>query len=212
MIIPNLTPDNSALLVIDVINSCAHREFEDPIRNIYYNKIRQMVPVLSTFITSYKQLGSRVILTTTVPWQESYLPENINELYRNNEEARYWSQDTSGRAEDFYQIPTEGAIVFVKNSYDAFANEDLVRALEDMNICYVIVAGVFGDGCVMASLCGGFSKGYRLIIARDLIETTDDDNRQMLQRQLKQRTWPLMFGTTIESQQILAAVSQGLNK
>jgi len=211
MIIPNITSENSVLLVIDVINSCALSEFEDPIRNIHYNKIRKMVPALSNFITSYKQLGGKVILTTTVPWQESYLPGNINELYRNNEDARYWSKDSSGCAEHFYQIPTDCAIVFVKNSYDAFTNEDLVNSLEDMHIRYVIVAGVFGDGCVMASICGGFSKGYRLIIAKDLIETTDDDNRQMLLKQLKQRTWPLMYGTTVESKQILNTISLRLN-
>jgi nicotinamidase-related amidase len=209
MIFPGLTLDNSALLVIDVINSCAQREFEDPLRNIHFNKIRRMIPPLSNFITSYKGLGGRIILTTTVPWQESYLPENINELYRNNEVARYWSQDTSGHAERFYQIPTEGALIFAKNSYDAFTNEDLVHALENMHIRYIIVAGIFGDGCVMASICGGFSKGYHLIIAKDLIETTDDDDRQMLQQQLKERTWPLMYGATIESQQILAAFQQG---
>ena len=74
-----------------------------------------------------------------------------------------------------------------------------------MHVRYIIMAGIFGDGCVMASICGGFSKGYHLIIAKELIETTDDDDRQMLQGQLKQRTWPLMYGPTIESQQILAA-------
>ena len=67
----------------------------------------------------------------------------------------------------------------------------------------MIVAGIFGDGCVMASICGGFSKGYELIIAKDLIETTDDDTRQSIQQHLKQRVWPLMYGTTIESQRIL---------
>ena len=168
-----------------------------------------MIPALSNFITSYKHLGGRIILTTTVPWQESHLPENINELYRNNEVARYWLQDITGRAERFYQIPTEGALIFAKNSYDAFTNEDLIDALENMHVRYIIVAGVFGDGCVMASICGGFSKGYHLIIAKDLIETTDDEGRQMLQQQLKQRTWLLMYGTTTESQQILAAFQQG---
>ena len=205
MIIHNLTADNSALLVIDVINSCAHPECEDPARNIRYNKIRRMIPALSTFIFSYKQLGGIVLLTNTVPWQEAYLPENINELYRNSEEARYWSQDTTGYAERFYQIPTDGALIFEKNSYDAFTNEANVHTLEEYRIQYIIVAGIFRDGCVMASICGGFSKGYQLIIAKDLIETTDDESRQMLQQYLKQRTWPLMYGATVESQQILAA-------
>jgi len=208
MIIPSLTPDNSALLVIDVINSCAHSEFEDPARNVHYKKIRSMVPALSVFITSYRQFGGKVILTTTVPWQEPYLPDNINEPYRNDEKARYWSQDTSGRAEAFYEIPTDGALIITKNSYDAFANEALIDALEDSHIRYVIVAGIFGDGCVMASICGGFSRGYHLIIAKDLIETTDDDGRQLLQQQLKNTTWPLMYGTTIESQRILSALAK----
>jgi nicotinamidase-related amidase len=207
MIIPTLTPQDSVLLVIDVINSCAAREYEDPSRHIHFSRIRQMVPNLSNFMLSWQALGGQVILTTTVPWQEASLPENINALYRNNPQARYWSKDTSGQAERFYQIPTQAAMVFAKDTYDAFTNAALLRALEEMQSRYIVVAGVFGDGCVMASICGGFSKGYNLVIARDLIETTDDPDRQALQQHLKQTTWPLMYGTTIDSGQILAALS-----
>ena len=206
MIPHSATLDNSVLLVIDAINSCAHRAYEDPERGIHYNKIRQMIPSLSSFITSFKQLGGRVILITTVPWQEQYLPDNINELYRNNPEARYWSRDTDGHAEQFYRIPADGVMVFAKNSYDAFTNEDFVNALEEMHVRTIIVTGVFGDGCVLATICGGFSRGYHFIIARDLIETTDDEERQAFQRYLKQRTWPLMYGTTVESHHILEAL------
>ena len=207
MIPHSVTLDNSVLLVIDAINSCAHRAYEDPERGICYSKIRQMIPSLSSFITSFKQLGGRVILITTLPWQEQYLPDNINELYRNNPEARYWSRDTDGHAEQFYRIPADGAMVFAKNSYDAFTNEDFVNALEEMRVRYIIVTGVFGDGCVLATICGGFSRGYHFIIAKDLIETTDDKERQEFQRYLKQRTWPLMYGTTVESCHILTAFS-----
>ena len=206
MNLPNVTVGNSALLVIDVINSCADPRYEDPARDICFGRIRQMVPILSTFMQDYKKLGGRIVLTTTVPWQESRLPENINELYRNDPQARYWSSDASGEAERFYRIPTEGARIVAKNTYDAFASPELIQALGETGTRYVIVAGIFGDGCVMASICGGFSKGYHLVIAKDLIETTDDLARQSLQRSLKQRTWPLMYGPTIESRQILAAL------
>jgi len=208
MIPRNATLDNTVLLVVDVINSCAHEDYEDQERDIHYGKIRRMVPVLSSFITSYRQIGGTVILVTTVPWQERYLPDNINELYRDNEQARYWSADTTGRAEQFYQIPTDGAMAFVKNSYDAFTCDELVRALEEMHVRYIVVTGTFGDGCVLATICGGFSKGYHFIVAKDLIETTDDEDRQVMQRHLKERMWPLMYGTTIESQHILSAFSQ----
>lgn len=200
--------DNTVLLVIDVIRSCAHEQYEDPQRGIRYTKIRQMIPSLAAFITSFQRLGGRIILTTTVPWQERYLPDNINELYRHDPQARYWSAGTEGDAEQFYGIPTDGAAVFAKNSYDAFTNEDFVQALEEMAVRYIIVTGVFGDGCVLATICGGFSRGYRFIIAKDLIETTDDEERQALQQHLKGRLWPLMYGTTVEAEHILAAFSE----
>jgi len=200
--------DNTVLLVIDVIRSCAHEQYEDPQRDIRYTKIRQMIPSLAAFMTSFQRLGGRVILTTTVPWQERYLPDNINELYRHDPQARYWSGDTQGDAEQFCGIPTDGAAVFAKSSYDAFTNEDLVQALEQMAARYIIVTGVFGDGCVLATICGGFSRGYRFIIAKDLIETTDDAERQALQRHLKGRLWPLMYGTTVEAEHILAALAE----
>jgi nicotinamidase-related amidase len=208
MTLSRLTIANSSLLVVDVINSCAHPDYEDAERGIHFSKIRAMVPALSEFIDTYRRLGGRVILTTTVPWREPFLAENINDLYRESEEARYWSQDTSGRAELFYGIPSEGALVFAKNTYDAFAGDELVGALEELGARHVIVAGIFGDGCVLATICGGFSKGYRFVIAEDLIETTDDEQRQVLQRLLKQRTWPLMYGATVGSREILTVLER----
>jgi nicotinamidase-related amidase len=208
MIPDSATLQNSALLVVDVNNFCAAEDYEDPQRHIHYGRIRRMVPSLASFITAYRRLGGTVLLVTSVPWQERYLPDNINELYRNDEMARYWSEDTSGRAEEFYGIPTEGALIFTKPSYDAFTCPDLVDALDERGIRYLIVAGLFSDGCVLATICGGFSRGYHFIIAKDLIETTDDEDRQAMQKRLKERLWPLMYGPTLGSHAILAAFSE----
>lgn len=197
---------NSALIVIDVINSCAHPDYEDAERYIHFKKIREMVPRLAEFMAGYRSLGGRVILTTTVPWREPFLPENINRLYRQSEQARYWSEDESGRAEQLYGIESDGATVIVKDSYDAFACEELLHTLGQLDAPTLIVAGIFADGCVEASICGGFSRGFNLVIASDLIETTDDAQRQQLQELLKQRTWPLMYGPTLPSSEILAAL------
>ena len=208
MIPTSATLKNSALLVVDVINSCAAEEYEDQARDIHYGRIRRMVPLLSSFIAAYRRLGGTVMLVTSVPWQERYLPDNINELYRNDETARYWSEDTSGRGEQFYHIPTEGALIFTKPSYDAFTCQALVDTLSQRGIRYLIVAGLFGDGCVLATICSGFSRGYHFIIAKDLIETTDDEDRQAIQKHLRERVWPLMYGPTLESRAILAAFSK----
>ena len=69
-------------------------------------------------------------------------------------------------------------------------------------------AGLFSDGCVLATICGGFSRGYHFIMAKDLIETTDDEDRQAMQKHLKERLRPLMYGPTLESRAILAAFSK----
>jgi nicotinamidase-related amidase len=207
MIPSSATLQNSALLVVDVNNFCAAEDYEDPQRHIHYGRIRRMVPSLASFITAYRRLGGTVVLVTSVPWQERYLPDNINELYRNDEMARYWSEDTSGRAEEFYGIPTEGALIFTKPSYDAFTCPELVDALDERGIRYLIVAGLFDDGCVLSTICGGFSRGYHFIIAKDLIETTDDEDRQAMQKRMKERLWPLMYGPTLESRAILATFS-----
>ncbi len=89
MIPSHATLNNSALLVVDVINSCAAEEYEDGERDIHYARIRRMVPSLASFIADYRRLGGTVMLVTSVPWQERYLPDNINELYRHDETARY---------------------------------------------------------------------------------------------------------------------------
>jgi nicotinamidase-related amidase len=207
LIPPNASIDNTVLLVIDVINACAHQKYEDPQRRIHYTRIRSMVPSLSSFIATFQELGGEVILTTTVPWREEHLPSNINELYRVYPRAEYWSREGDVDAEQFYGLPSDGVRVVVKNSYDAFTSEALVKALEEMRAEYIIVAGVFGDGCVLATICGGFSKGYHLIIASDLIETTDDEERQALQQHLKRRMWPLMYGPTVGSSHILSTLA-----
>jgi len=59
---------------------------------------------------------------------------------------------------------------------------------------------------VHATIQGGFSAGFSFIILKDLIETTDLRVRQELQGLLKQYTWPVMFGKTIDSKDFFGLV------
>ena len=144
---PHPNRDNTALIVIDPINSCAHEKCEHPQRNIRFSKIRSMLSRLNSFIDKYREeIGGLVVVTTTVPWKKEFLPDNLNELY-SDPNANYYSQDHSGFDEQFYGIyPLKDDLIITKNTYDAFADDKLLEELHKRNIQYIVVTGVFSDG------------------------------------------------------------------
>jgi nicotinamidase-related amidase len=196
----------TALLVVDVINFCCHQECEKSLLHISFGKIRKMVPKLKDFIAEYKKKGGTVIFINCAPWTEKFLPDNIIQLYK-DPHCSYYSEDKTGFSERFYGItPEKDDVVFTKNTYDAFTNPKLEKFLKKHKIKSVLIAGVFGDGCVHSTIQGGFSAGYNLVILKDLIETTDVPIRQKLQDLLKDYTWPTMFGKIIDSREISTVI------
>ncbi|MBW3011095.1 cysteine hydrolase, partial [Candidatus Woesearchaeota archaeon] len=125
-----VTSKNSALLVIDVINSCCHPKCEIKKWNISFNKIRKMVPKLVQFIDKYKKkTKGPVIYINCTKWDKKHLADNINELYK-DPKCRYYSKDKSGFREKFYGVkPEKDDLIFTKNHYDAFTNLKFVNYL-----------------------------------------------------------------------------------
>lgn len=190
---------DTVLLVVDVINSCCLPDFEIPKWNITFNKIRKMVPKLEKFISKYKSKGGKVIYIKTIPWIEKNLADNINELYK-MPRCKYYVNDPKEISDKFYILkPDKTDFIVTKNTYDAFTSKELTKILQKLNKKYLLISGIFGDGCVNATIDGAFSKGHNLIILKDLIETTDVEIRQNLQELLKKYTWPVMYGKTINS-------------
>jgi len=197
--------NNTALVVIDIVNGCCVGE--------EFKRIRDMVPKLKEFVKDYREIAKTpIIFINITPWTKKHLTDNINELYT-DPQACYYSEDKSGFEEEFYSVvPEKGDLVFTKNHYDAFVNPDFKKYLKENQIHYLIIAGIFGDGCVLATICGGFSRGYNFVILKDLIETTDASNRQALQKILKKYTWPIMYGKTITSKEFLKFWKELLKK
>lgn len=203
-----MTKENTALLVIDPVNSCAHKNCETPKLGIHFTKIRTMLPKLDQFIKDYrKQVGGLVVMTTITPWDKEHLPDNINLLYE-DPSATYYSDDTTGFDEQFHTVEVEESdIIIAKNTYDAFTSQELTNQFTQKGIKHVIVTGIFTDGCVLASVVGGFSRGYNFVILQDLVETTDDPIRQELQDRLLKYTFPVMYGRTISAAGFLSEIN-----
>jgi nicotinamidase-related amidase len=200
----NMTKDNTALLIVDVVNSCAHEKCEIPEWKVTFEKVRQMVPKLATFISDFRQtFTGPVIFGRTRPWQKEYLAHNINELYEDDKYA-YYTPDRSGFAEEFYVIkPQPGDIITDKDTNDALTDPHLLAQLQEQKIRYIAVTGAFTDGCVLATVIGGFTKGYSMVVLKDLVETTDSSQRQRIQEDLLTYTFPYMFARVISSDELL---------
>lgn len=201
---PGMNRANTAVMVIDPVNSCAHENCETPEWNIHFSKIRKMLPKLRDFISQYRgKVGGPIIFTKITPWNKEHLPDNMNELYT-DPQAYYYSEDTTGFDEQFHTVfPVETDKIFEKNTYDAFTNEELIEYLKARGIRYIVMTGIFTDGCVLASIVSGFAKGFNFVILSDLVETTDDEDRQAIQRLLIKSTFPRMYGKTLDSQSFL---------
>jgi nicotinamidase-related amidase len=197
-------PSQTALLVIDIVNSCCHEKCEEPDDGITFNKIREMVDErLLDFVDKYrKEINQNVIIMGLKPWTREYLPQNIIRLYDENPMASYFGEE-GFEEEQYHLLPVGTDFVVKKNTYDCFASSELIDYLEQRGITDLVICGVFTDGCVLSSIISGFSKGYNFIIPRDLVETTDLLARQELQRLLLDYTFPMQYGRVVDSSAIV---------
>ena len=203
---PGMTLANTRLIVIDVINSCAHQQCEIPDWKIRFRAIREMVPSLADTIHEFRNKGGRVVFIRTTPWRQEFLTANLNELYT-DPSACYYSADTSGFSEEFYLVaPEPEDLVITKNQYDAFAESSVSELLRQEGVRYLAITGIFADGCVHATINGAFSNGFNLVVLKDLVETTDVPVRQEMKKLLIDYTWPVMYGKTVGSSVFLAQI------
>ncbi|MFH0846051.1 MAG: isochorismatase family cysteine hydrolase [Patescibacteria group bacterium] len=195
---------NTALIVIDIVNSCSHEKCETPEWDITFSKIREMIPRLNNFIGNFRtKVGGEVIFVNITPWNEENLRENIKELYT-DPWARYYSDDTTGFDEEFNGIkPEKDDLIITKNTYDAFSETELEKKLKEKGIQYLVVAGIFTEGCVLSTITVGFSKGFNFVMLRDLIETVDSEERQRISTDIKNRIFPSLYGKSITSEEFL---------
>lgn len=194
---------NTALIVIDAVNGCCHKNCEEPEIGITFSKIRKMIPQLNDFIEEFRaKSGGMVVFTNITPWTKEYLPENIQELYEDPTVAYY--SDGSKFEEEFYLVkPKVEDTVITKNNYDTFSNPEFDKILKKNGIRYLVITGVFTDGCVLATISGGFSQGYNFVVLKDLVETTDVKTRQELCKYLIDYTFPSLYGKTITSKEFV---------
>lgn len=185
------------MVVIDVVKGCCDIRYERPEWGLHFSKTREMIPKLNTFTEKHRENGGQVIWIKPTPWTKENLPKNINKLYSENPMACFYVEDN---IEEYNEFPEELIVdpedhVLEKNNYSAFVNPKLQDLIDES----CLIAGIYADGCVNATIIEGWSKGYFTYIISDLVESMDAKVKQDQKKHLLSHMWPMMYGHIIES-------------
>ena len=189
-----------ALLVIDYTENWCLERYERPQWGCTFSAVRAMAPRLSSLVDIYRRSGSgEVIWIVCCPWIKGRVHPNIERLYDLNPDVQFYN-DGSG-ARNFFEVgPTSKELILEKNLYSAFSGTQgrLDAYLKDRLIEKLFISGVYSTGCVNATICEAFHRGYQLSIIRDCVETFDRAESQEYQKALFQ-DWQYMYGELITS-------------
>jgi nicotinamidase-related amidase len=70
-------------------------------------------------------------------------------------------------------LPLPGESIVEKHFGDSFEDTNLDQVLADLNVRRLVVCGMQSDGCILATLFGGFVRGYDMTLVGDAHTTND---------------------------------------
>ena len=199
---------NTCLLVIDYTESCCLAKYERPQWGCTMSAVREMAERLDVLVSLFRDTGlGSVVWIVPCPWVPGEVHPNIEALYAENTEAEFYTDGTG--ASTFYKVsPLPGEPVFEKNLYSAFSGTAgrLDSYLVERSIAQLAICGVYSTGCVNATICEAFHRGYRLVMVRDCVDTFDGEQKQDYQRHLL-RDWEHMYGKVTNTADITNALA-----
>lgn len=83
--------------------------------------------------------------------------------------------------------PSRRELYFLKNSEDVFENINLVRYLKGTEAATIVIFGTMLEECVKNTVLGFLIRGYKTIVIRDAIRSTNPGNQEKTLRMLEQK-------------------------
>lgn len=181
-----VSPDNAALLVIDVQNDfCANGGAMD-VEGLDISGIQRMVPRLARVIDSARAAGMFCVFIKNVYSTKSnwYLSDAWLEQAQRRRAGSYIDRavcESDGWNGEFYGPihPEPEDPIIIKHRYCAFTNTDLETVLRTHGIRTVIATGVATNVCVETTVRSAFVRDYHVVIPSDCVATYSDDEHQL---------------------------------
>lgn len=92
--------------------------------------------------------------------------------------------------------PSKGDFRVLKRKYSTFQGTGLDQLLRDLKVDTVILTGVLTDICIQHTAADAFSKGYKIIIPQDCVETVDAKTQAEAIRYIKRAYRPEIVTST----------------
>jgi nicotinamidase-related amidase len=164
---------NCALLIIDIQNDFTSRDGKYPID---ISQTDEIISNINKIINNAQQLGLTVIYIGN-----EYSLFNPLNIFRNFAAI----VDSEGAKLD-PRLTLINQNYFPKSTGDAFSNPDLINFLNQHNLNEVILAGVYAEACILATVKGAIKHKLRVKVLADGIGAKSQGTREIYLEKYKE--------------------------
>lgn len=172
MTLPKLDPENTALIIIDMLN-----DFVEEDGALVVPIAKDLVPTQMQILNKARQKSFTVVYLT-----DNHMPDD--------EEFKVWPKHsvagTRGAKVVDELAPGRGEKVIPKRRYSGFFGTDLDLTLREAGITNIILMGVLTDICVMYTSADASARGYNVYVVADGTGSTVKENHQFALQHMKE--------------------------
>lgn len=191
-----ITPEKTALIVVDVQNDFCHQDGSLAKQGISIEMVESMMPSLKELIDQARYNAVPIIFIQTIHETATDSETWINRL-KNKSETKICRKNTWGS--EFYQVaPSPTDIIVIKHRYSAFINTRLDSILRTLKIKNLLMTGVSTNICVESTARDGFMLDYNIVFLSDCTAAYTIEEHEATLKNID-----LYFGTVTDSHQVI---------
>ncbi len=196
-----IDPKNTILLVIDIQNDyCSKNGKVSLIRKRDVTPVQNIIIPLKKFIKETENENIPVIFTRMIE-DHHFMKENARIKFQSSlKPLDICIPNTKGF--DYFKIkPNKNNFEIIKKSYDTFSNPELEKILKKLKIKNIILTGAYTSVCVDSTLRTAYTKGYNVIVPKDLVSMPKE---KLYQHNATIDIWNSLFAHVVNSKEIIS--------
>lgn len=195
----------TAILVIDVQNDyCSDSGKIAKERKFDLSPVQKIVYPLINFVDFSRRKNIPIIFIRIVE-DHNFMAENAKIIFQHSGNPLDLCTPNS-KGFEYYKIkPLKNDLEIIKYSYDAFSVPELDRFLKKQKIKNLILTGVYSAYCVDTTLRSAFTKGYNIIVPKDLVAMPKE--KAGLHRSVI-KIWKSFFAHVVDLDEIIDAIGK----